>query len=288
MGKKDAFSGDKKAFIDNWAVRREKFYNHWTKDRPANQIQLAFRNHWLVFQELMRGENYQSCLEVGCGRGSISSYFAYNGFDCTLIDYSASVLETARNIFAVNGHKAKFIQGDALDMPFEDNSFDVVVSIGLLEHFQDIQKPLLEQYRVLKPGGMFLGYIVPQQHFNVQYYFNWINKILAFLTGIFEKEKKVSVPKTGIYRSDYNSKYYLSIIQPLRVKDLRTLGFYPLPMISYSPEFPFSLLPYTFEKVLTRIFEVILIMRRALYRQNSWICSEKFGQAFLITFKKEH
>lgn len=132
-------------FDDNWKRCPEARYNHWVRGRPSNQIQLAFRQHWKLFQEMMAGEDAGRCLEVGCGRGSISSYFADHGFDCFLLDSSKTVLETAQAIFGRNGHRATFVHGDALDIPFEADSFDVVVSIGLLEHFEDVERLLAEQ-----------------------------------------------------------------------------------------------------------------------------------------------
>ena len=280
-------SGSVQEFDSNWSQRKEASYNHWIKSNPQNQIQLAFRSHWLLFQEMMQGINYQSCLEVGCGRGSISSYFAENGFDSTLLDSSVSVLDTARKIFASNGHQAKFVHGDALDMPFENNSFDVVVSIGLLEHFQDIQKPIHEQFRVLRPGGMFLGYIVPENPDNIQCYFNWLNKVLSIIAGLLKRGNEAAAQKTDIYRSDYGSERYLPIFRSLPVKKVLVSGVYPLPMISHSPEFPFSLLPSLAEKMLTEVFELILFIRRTLYQKNPWLCGENWGQAFLIAFIKE-
>lgn len=278
--------GSIQEFDANWRRRKESSYNHWTKHRPQNQIQLAFRSHWLLFQELLRGQDYKSCLEVGCGRGSISSYFAENGFHCTLLDSSDSVLDTAKAIFATNGHNAKFVHGDALAMPFEDECFDVVVSIGLLEHFQDIQTPLFEQFRVLKAGGMIISYIVPDRSDNIQQYFNWLNKILVFVADFFKRRKKNPATKTEIYRSDYCSEFYVSVAQALAAKDIQVTGVYPLPMISHSSEFPFSLLPLPVEMVLTRIFEVVLMVRKSLYKKNPWLCDEKLGQASLVVFKK--
>ncbi len=274
-------------FDSNWRQRKEASYNHWIRGKTQNQIQLAFRYHWRLFQELMQGQHYRYCLEVGCGRGSISSYFADNGLRCTLLDSSANALDTARRIFAANGHKAHFVHGDALDMPFEDNSFDVVVSIGLLEHFKDIQKPIYEQVRVLKPGGIFLGYIVPQRPQNVQHYFNWINTLLGFIAQTSARGKKPLAQKTEIYRSDFGPQRYLPVIKLLPIKDIWVKGVYPLPMLSHSPEFPFSLLPSQVEKVLTRIFEAVLLLRKHIYKRNPWICNEKVGQAFLLVFKRE-
>lgn len=273
-------------FDTNWKQRKEAVYSHWVKGTPQNQVQLAFRMHWLLFQELMGGQDYAQCLEVGCGRGSISSYFADNGFDCTLLDSSKSVLDTAQGISSENGHSARFVQGDALKLPFADKSFDVVVSIGLLEHFEEVSAPLLEQYRVLRPGGIFLGYIVPERPDNVQRYFTWINKILLLGSKIALGKKKRPVAKNEIYRSDYGAERYLPVIKKLEVSDLQVSGVYPLPMISHSPEFPFSLLPPFLEKVLTKIFMAALGLRKFFYKKNSWLCREEMGQAFLIVFKK--
>ena len=51
--------------------------------------------------------------------------------------------------------------GNALQLPFDEGNFDIVFSIGLLEHFDDINKPISEQIRVLSNGGLWIGYIVP-------------------------------------------------------------------------------------------------------------------------------
>ncbi len=172
-------------FDQNWQERKETKYNHWVKGALQNQIQLAFRSHWTLFKEILKDRPMDTCLEVGCGRGSLSSYFADNGVKCTLLDTSTSILNTAEEVFKANGHDAEYVEANALDMPFDDNSFDVVASIGLLEHFEDIAPPILEQIRVLKPGGTFLGYIVPERPDNVQKNYNWINKILKFFTSMF-------------------------------------------------------------------------------------------------------
>ncbi|MCB0360140.1 MAG: class I SAM-dependent methyltransferase, partial [Bdellovibrionales bacterium] len=166
-------SGSTKEFDTNWKTRRETHYNHWVRGEPQNQIQLAFRSHWEVFQEILGplAEKKGRSLEVGCGRGSISGYFADDGWDTVLLDTSEAVLKIAESIFERAGLQAEFVVGDANALAFEDNSFDVTVSIGLLEHFENVRVPIAEQVRVLKPGGWFLGYIVPERPDNVQRYF---------------------------------------------------------------------------------------------------------------------
>jgi ubiquinone/menaquinone biosynthesis C-methylase UbiE len=279
-------SGDSGNFDLSWRTRKEALYTHWTRGRPANQIQLAFRSHWQVFQALIGDLAVRKgdVLEVGCGRGSLSSYFADAGWKCTLLDYSPAVLETAAKIFAQYGHEASFVHGDANQLPLPDNSYDLTFSIGLLEHFENVRPVITEQLRVLRPGGWFLGYIVPERPDNVQRYFNWINRILKFFAAFKGSPTKGAKPE--IYRSDFGSEHYLEAIQGLPYAELHTFGMYPMPMISHSPDFPFSLLPKPLEWILTRTFESALWVRKAITGRHGWICEERNGQAFLLALRK--
>ena len=88
--------GEVRNFEKNWREASEAHYLHWTRGEPQNQIQLAFRQHWLTFLELIEPNiDGGSVLEVGCGRGSLSAYFSDNGWDCTLLDLSESAIELA-------------------------------------------------------------------------------------------------------------------------------------------------------------------------------------------------
>jgi ubiquinone/menaquinone biosynthesis C-methylase UbiE len=279
-------SGDSKSFDRSWRTREEALYNHWTEGRPSNQIQLAFRSHWQVFQELIGdlATRKGNVLEVGCGRGSLSSYFSAAGWDCTLLDYSPAVLQTAQEIFSQCGHPARFVPGDANQLPFQDNSFDLTFSIGLLEHFENVRPVIMEQLRILRPGGWFLGYVVPERPDNVQRYFNWINRGLKLVASL--KPAQAKAEKPDIYRSDFDSTHYVRAMDGLDYTELTIFGMYPMPMISHSPEFPFSLLPKPLEWGLTRIFELVLAIRRRLTGRHGWICTEEMGQAFLLAFRK--
>mgnify|MGYP000314728053 CR=1 FL=1 len=281
-------TGSKKEFDENWKTRKETSYGHWTRGMPKNQVQLAFRSHWEVFNELIGKAAHKKgkALEVGCGRGSLSSYFVDNGWDVTLLDYSDSVLEAAKSIFKQNGHKAEFVQGDANSLQFENDSFDITYSIGLLEHFEDVKTPISEQLRILKPGGWFLGYIVPERPDNLQKYFNWVNKSLKFCASIFSKKDEDKQEKEEIFRSDNYSQHYLSAMEGLEYEELHVFGMYSMPMVSHSPEFPFSLLPKPLEWVLARIFQGVMFVRKLITGKHGWICSEQMGQAFLIAFRK--
>lgn len=275
-------TGDAASFDANWKSRIEALYTHWTRGVVKNQIQLAFRNHWLLFSELMKSEkSYKGgkrVLEIGCGRGSLSCYFSDAGYDCTLVDLSTSVIEIAREIFKKHKLKATFLIDDANNLAIEDNSFDVIYSIGLLEHFEDIETPIKEQIRVLDKGGIWFGYIVPKYTENVQKDYKWIN---ALLEG-YHNRNEVAVRKESIYRSDFGSERYIPVLEKLGLENIQASGVYPIPMISHSIDFPFSLMPEASEESLVKHFQEMLAANTQKTGKNAWLCNEGYGNAFLV------
>ena len=274
--------GDSVSFDETWQKRREAYYAHWTQDEPQNQIQLAFRNHWSLFNELMKSPHFNQgkrTLEVGCGRGSLSCYFSDAGYDCTLLDISESIIDVARKIFEANNLKAAFKVGDAIALPFEDKSFDIVFSIGLLEHFEDIEPPIREQIRVLDNGGLLIGYVVPKYTDSIQKDFEWINEILK---GYVQELDSEGVEKKEVFRSDTASEQYISILEKYGLRDIHASGVYPIPMISHSIEFPFTLMPEQSEKALVRHLTKMLEENGKRTGKHPWLCEEGFGQAFII------
>jgi ubiquinone/menaquinone biosynthesis C-methylase UbiE len=96
-------------------------------------------------------------LEVGCGRGGGAAYVARYlkprqmvGMDCTV-----SSIDFARRHFS-GQQNLRFKQGDAHDLPFENESFDAIVNIESAQHYKDINRFLAEVHRVLRPGGHLL------------------------------------------------------------------------------------------------------------------------------------
>jgi ubiquinone/menaquinone biosynthesis C-methylase UbiE len=268
------------SFDLNWRNSVEAEYIHWTRGEPRNQIQLAFRRHWITFSSLIKRANINvgKVLEVGCGRGSLSAYFADDGWDAHLLDISQRAIELAEKSFNKNSLTATFKVGDCCSLPYQDEEFDVIFSIGLLEHFQDFRTVLSEQKRVLKKGGLFLGYVVPKFEDNVQTKYDWICRILSSYT-----DSKSLRSKEEVFRSDNLSSAYKSVMAKLGYKDIWSSGIYPLPMISHSIDFPFSLMPEKAEHVLVDYFNEILETSK---EEDPWLCEEGFGQAFLITARK--
>lgn len=274
--------GDIKSFDNNWNNRNETYYNHWTAKEPINQTQFAFYNHWITFKSIINESKIfnggEKVLEVGAGRGSASAFFSNNGYQTTLLDSSDKVLNVAKTIFKKNNLHADFVVGNALSLPFNNESFDIVFSIGLLEHFDEVLKPISEQIRVLNKGGIWFGYIVPKMENNVQKEFGWFNEILK----TFKNDMIDEVPKESVYRTSYKSYYYKKILENLNIKNINASGIYSVPMISNSIDFPFTLMNEKAERVLVEKFKEIFSQRLEKGILNPWLCEEDYGNAILV------
>lgn len=92
-------------------------------------------------------------LEVGVGTG-INAALYPRGCQVTGIDFSASMLEKARERFARKGiQHIRLLQMDAADLKFPENSFDIVYAPYLISVVPDPVKVAAEMHRVCKPGG---------------------------------------------------------------------------------------------------------------------------------------
>ncbi|NJL81341.1 MAG: methyltransferase domain-containing protein [Richelia sp. SM1_7_0] len=124
------------------------------KDRRQAQIDLI--EELLQWAQVQQAENI---LDVGCGIGGSSLYLAQK-FNAAATGITLSPVQARRACeraveFGLQG-RTHFQVADALNMPFEDNSFDLVWSLESGEHMPDKNRFLQECYRVLKPGGKLI------------------------------------------------------------------------------------------------------------------------------------
>lgn len=99
-----------------------------------------------------------TALDVCCGTGDITIRLSQAGAEVTGLDFSEAMLQIARQRKLRNSKKqtgglGEFIQGDALNLPFENASFDVVTIAYGLRNLSDFEGGLKELWRVLRSGG---------------------------------------------------------------------------------------------------------------------------------------
>ena len=110
-------------------------------------------------------------LEIGCGTGNNLWFAAREGFSVTGIDASPSAIKYARQSFAQEGLSGNFQVGDFSQLPFTDNSFDLVFERGAIVccGLSVGQQAVNEVRRVLHPGGRFLFNPYSTKHTSYQH-----------------------------------------------------------------------------------------------------------------------
>ena len=92
-------------------------------------------------------------LEVGVGMGADYLEWLRAGARAAGVDFSAASIEKARRRCELAGLKPELQVADAEQLPFPDNSFDIVYSYGVMHHSPDTPECMRQAWRVLKPGG---------------------------------------------------------------------------------------------------------------------------------------
>lgn len=118
------------------------------------------RRYDRLFRRLFANSNARSMrlLEIGCGRSAWLPYFAKEfGFSVSGIDYSPIGCEMARAILLSHRVEADVVCADLFSPPLAMlGVFDVVVSFGVVEHFENTSAALMAISSFLKPGGMLI------------------------------------------------------------------------------------------------------------------------------------
>lgn len=121
----------------------------WNWSSPAGQKRVERRVGYLV--EIGKITSGDRVLEIGCGTGLFTRKVAERtGAHITGVDVSAGLLAAARKL--TSSPRIEFVEGDAMHLPFEEGTFDVVFGSSVLHHL-DFDQSLAEIFRVLKRGG---------------------------------------------------------------------------------------------------------------------------------------
>lgn len=104
-------------------------------------------------------------LEVGCGDGTLwrSSELSEH-IHITLTDISEGMLRDARRNIGIDDDRFSFEIADCQSLPYEDESFDVIIANHVLFYPEDIDQAIRELRRVLKPGGTLLTSTYGRKH----------------------------------------------------------------------------------------------------------------------------
>lgn len=146
----------------------QEFHDRWARSidldgllvREAFEACTAIENRF-AFESLQPVAG-KRVLDLGCGAGETSVYFALKGAQVDALDISPEMMAVAGRLAQKHGVKLKLHTGVAEKLPFAAESFDLVFGNGVLHHV-DLIPALQEIRRVLKPGGK-AAFIEPLKH----------------------------------------------------------------------------------------------------------------------------
>ena len=143
-------------------------------------------------------------LEVPVGTGVLTMpvYETLGGADITCLDYSADMMERAKRQAKKRGLKnVRFLQGDVGKLPFEDGSFDLVLSLNGFHAFPDKDAAYSEIFRILKPGGIFCGcFYVKGENRRTDWFIEKIYTPKGFFTPPYETADSLKKRLKAMYR----------------------------------------------------------------------------------------
>lgn len=149
--------------VSHREVGSQDFFEEIERHRYAQEPHIprvANFSHWV-------GKNV---LEIGCGLGTDSLQFARAGANVTGIDLSTRSVELAARQLHLNRLNGSFEVGDAENLRFCEETFDLVYANGVFHHTPDVERAVAETYRVLKPRGTAVVMLYHKHSYNY-----WIN-----------------------------------------------------------------------------------------------------------------
>lgn len=139
--------------------------------------------------------NGKKTLEIGLGQGADSMQLVKRGALYNGIDLTEESVRRVKQRFEIYNLRFENIQkASARNIPFDDNTFDIVYSHGVIHHSPHIEEIVSEIYRVLKPGGQVVLMLYHKDSFNYNVSIKIIRRVgllvlrmLPFLTGLVSK-----------------------------------------------------------------------------------------------------
>jgi SAM-dependent methyltransferase len=133
----------------------------WRRTGHGGAARFSFFHH--AFRRVLDryvGPGTTAC-EVGCADSIWIPYLICRGAEITGLDYSEAGMRRLRESLSARGLSATLLGGDLLgDNPFGGRQFDVVYSLGLVEHFDRESRVVAALARALRPGGILIT-VVP-------------------------------------------------------------------------------------------------------------------------------
>ena len=233
-------------------------------------------------------------LEVGCGRGTASIYLS-KFLKCKVIgiDFSDVSIEIAKKNAKYHKVKAEFIVADIFEKDplkkslIKSNEFDVIISLGVLEHIELIDKCFQIHNELLVDDGLFCAMIVPEKN-SIQDKFAFVNRALIFWNKILTPntskdldylDSKSLSKTTNVYRSYESAYYFREKLKKAKFTNVYSVESNPFPTIR--PLFCFL------ENILVLFYKLIAYIYFRIFRKSLFFgCHHSISRCHFLLGEK--
>lgn len=205
---------------------RDACGSHYVKDAPegtldwyreAEEYRFGTYAPWMPDVMEFADHSGEDVLEIGAGMGTDLSQFAQHGARVTDIDLSAGHLDHARRNFELRGLAGRFIHHDAESLPFDDASFDLVYSNGVIHHTPNTQRVITEIRRVLRPGGRTVLMVYAE---NSLHYWRNLFYDLGVKEGRLGRRSMGEIMSESVEISEYGQRPLVKVYTRRRAREL--------------------------------------------------------------------
>lgn len=255
------------------------YADHISTKRWHSKYLLRAYVHEMQYQSVLaRVEKGMKVLDAGCGEGVLSVMMAQKGAIVTACDLSEPNIIASKRYALENkvGDKIEFLMGDAENLPFPDNSFDLVVSSHVLEHLPDFDQGFREIMRVTKKRAVIaiptiLNPCSWAQIGKGWFYLKGIRSFLALPWGFTKMFIALISGKEGV------DEFYAGV-------DVPHVFRFPSVMKKKIEENGFHLLRYEASSICLPYFEFLLPLIKFLdkYRNKPFLRNCGYGTTFVI------
>jgi len=143
-------------------ILRENWENYWKQVKKSGYVNYL-EEIVQILTSFCADVSGKRILEIGSGTGGTSCLLAKKNAKVYCLDFSACALQITSELAKRQQVCLHLINGNAEKMGFKADFFDIIFHQGFLEHFKNPLPLIMEQRRVLKPGGLIL-IDVPQKY----------------------------------------------------------------------------------------------------------------------------
>ena len=190
---------------ENLIGRKDKWEIHF-----ENYDRFRYSTESHILQEL-NGIDFQNkyVLEIGIGQATDSEQIVNRGGIWNGLDITDAAIERAKTRFSINKIKyGEIKKGSALEIPWPDNTFDIVYSHGVLHHIKNIDVVQREISRVLKPNGRLIIMLYHKNSLNYWISIQCIRRVSLLIIFLLNKLNLKIFKNQTIYSHLNNIKKY--------------------------------------------------------------------------------